>query len=188
MKQFKKAISRKVAYFLYHYFAQYLPNSYNGKIGRISNAIRVKLCHKMFKKCGKISTINRRVDFGNGFNIEMGDGSGIGEYTQIPPNTIIGKNVMFGRYCFVLSRNHRFDRTDVPIVQQGFLPFKQTVIEDDCWIGMHTLFTPGRHVKKGTIIGMGSVLTKDFPEYSILGGAPAKLIKSRLQNEEPAEK
>jgi acetyltransferase-like isoleucine patch superfamily enzyme len=39
--------------------------------------------------------------------------------------------------------------------------------------------TPGRHISKGTIIGMGSILTKDFPPYSVVGGNPAKLIKSR---------
>ena len=44
--------------------------------------------------------------------------------------------------------------------------------------------TPGRYVSRGTIVGMGSVLTKDFPPYSIVGGAPAKLIKSRLANNE----
>ena len=86
---------------------------------------------------------------------------------------------MLSRQCFILSRNHRFDRTDIPIKEQGFLDWKQTIIEDDCWIGLRTILTPGRHVKKGTIVGMGSTLTKDFPEYSIVGGAPAKLIKTR---------
>ncbi len=135
----------------------------------------------MFKKCGNISTINRRVNFGTGYGIEMGDGSGIGEHTTLPPDTIIGKNVIIGRHSFILSRNHNFDRIDIPIVEQGNGPYKQTIIEDDCWIGLHTLMTPGRHIKKGTIIGMGSVVTKDFPEYSVIGGAPAKLIKRRNQ-------
>ena len=40
--------------------------------------------------------------------------------------------------------------------------------------------TPGRRVRKGSIIAAGSVLTKDFPEYSIVGGNPARLIKSRI--------
>ena len=38
---------------------------------------------------------------------------------------------------------------------------------------MNTLITPGRHISKGTIVGMGSVVTKDYPPYSIIGGAPA---------------
>ena len=46
---------------------------------------------------------------------------------------------------------------------------------------MNSLLTPGRHIRKGTIVAMGSVLTRDYPEYSIVGGNPAKLIKSRIE-------
>lgn len=114
----------------------------------------------------------------------MGDESGIGARTTIPSNTIIGNHVILSRDCLILPRNHRFDRTDVPLNDQGVLSDKQTIIEDDCWIGLRTLLTPGRHVKKGTIVGMGSVLTKDFPPYSIVGGIPAKFIRSRLSDNE----
>ena len=175
-------IKKLICLMLYYGIAYYLPNSYKPWWlgGKISNTFRVFLCKRIFKKAGKISTINRCVNFGSGKNIEMGDKSGIGEHTEIPSNTIIGKNVMISRYVFILSRNHEFSSIDVPINEQGFLPMKQAIIEDDCWIGLRTIFTPGRHVKKGTIVGMGSVLTKDFPEYSVVGGAPAKLIRSRL--------
>lgn len=169
---------------MYYGFAQYLPNSYSKILGNISNNIRVFLCKQIFKKCGNIRTINRKVNFGSGRDFEMGDDSGIGEQTQLPPDTIIGKNVMVSRFVFVLHRNHEFARTDIPIINQGFKPFKKTIIEDDCWIGLGCYLTPGRHIKKGTIIAMGSVLTKDFPEYSIVGGNPAKLIKSRIVNNE----
>jgi maltose O-acetyltransferase len=152
--------------------------------GKISNYIRVFLCKRIFKKCGKIRTINRKVVFGSGRNIEMGDNSGIGANTEIPSDTIIGKNVMLSRRCFVLHRNHEFSRIDIPIIKQGFKETKKLIIEDDCWIGLNSILTPGRHVSKGTIVGMGSVLTKDFPEYSIVGGNPAKLIKSRLTQAE----
>lgn len=182
MKIHNHAVSSLIAYYIYYGFAQYLPNSYNGKIGAISNKIRVRLCKLMFKKAGNIATINRRVDFGYGTGIEMGDGSGIGEHTSIPSNTIIGNNVIIGRYSFILYRNHSYDRIDVPVQLQGNQPVRPTVIEDNVWIGMHCLFTPGHHIKEGTVIGMGSVITKDFPAYSVIGGAPAKLIKSRKQN------
>jgi maltose O-acetyltransferase len=152
--------------------------------GKISNYIRVFLCKRIFKKCGKIRTINRKVVFGSGRNIEMGDNSGIGANTEIPSDTIIGKNVMLSRRCFVLHRNHEFSRIDIPIIKQGFKETKKLIIEDDCWIGLNSILTPGRHVSKGSIVGMGSVLTKDFPEYSIVGGNPAKLIKSRLTQAE----
>lgn len=168
---------------IYYGFAQFLPNSYGifKPIAEVSNWIRIFCVKRIFKKCGHIRTINRRVNFATGRNVEMGDESGIGANTTIPGNTIIGNNVIISRNCFILGRNHRFDRTDIPLNDQGFWPPKQTIIEDDCWIGMNTLMTPGRHISKGTIVGMGSCLTKDFPPYSIVGGAPAKFIKSRIE-------
>lgn len=164
----------------YYGVGYWLPNSY-GIGGGVCNRLRVLLCHGIFKQCGKITTINRKVHFGSGRNIEIGDESGIGANTRIPSNTVIGNNVIISRNIFILHRNHEFGRTDIPINHQGFKPAKQTIIEDDCWIGMNSLLTPGRHIRKGTIVAMGSVLTRDFPEYSIVGGNPAKLIKSRIE-------
>lgn len=176
-------IKKLVYLFLYYGFATYLPDSYSFFFGKTSNKIRVYLCKRIFNKCGKIQTINRKVSFGTGRCIEIGDGSGIGANTHIPSNTKIGKNTILSRNCFVLHRNHQFNRIDVPIVEQGFKEYKQTIIGDDCWVGMNSLLTPGRKIRNGTIVAMGSVLTKDFPEYSIVGGNPARLIKSRINEE-----
>ena len=59
------------------------------------------------------------------------------------------------------------------------LQSRVTVIEDDVWIGRNVIMTPGRLIKKGSIIAAGCVLSKDFPEYSIVGGNPSKLIRIR---------
>ncbi len=65
--------------------------------------------------------------------------------------------------------------------EQGFSPAKPTVIGSDVWIGRDVLMTPGRRISDGTIIAGGCVLTKDFPEYSIVGGNPSRLIRSRKE-------
>ena len=103
----------------------------------------------------------------------------LGANAEIPNDTIVGCYSMISRQTYILHGNHRFDNTEVPIKLQGSYPDRQTIIEDDVWIGMRSFLTPGRHVKKGTIVAAGSVLSKDFPEYSIVGGAPAKLIRMR---------
>lgn len=184
MKIYGKTIRLSQLFFLavYYGFAQYLPDSYCvvRPLGRGSNWVRIFCVKRIFKKCGHIRTINRKVHFASGRNIEMGDESGIGANTSIPENTVIGSHVILSRNCFILDKNHIFERTDVPLNDQGCYPPKKTIIEDDCWIGMNTLITPGRHISKGTIVGMGSVVTKDYPPYSIIGGAPAKLIRNRL--------
>lgn len=176
----KKLSINKIFYLvLYYCFAQYLPDSYLPILGKYFNRVRIFCVKHIFRECGKIRTINRRVRFSTGRNVIMGDDSGIGANVVLPDNTVIGKNVMISRNVFILSRNHRFDRLDVPINDQGFYEYKQTIIEDDVWVGLRVIMTPGRIIRKGSIVGMGSVLTKDFPEYSIVGGNPAKLIKSR---------
>ena len=183
MKIYGKSIRLSQLFFLtiYYGFAQYLPNSYCAfrPLGMASNWIRVYCVKRIFKKCGHIRTINRKVHFASGRNIEIGDESGIGANTSIPGNTIIGNHVILSRNCFILDKNHIFERMDILLNDKLCYSPKQSVIEDDCWIGMNTLMTPGRHISKGTIIGMGSILTKDFPPYSVVGGNPAKLIKSR---------
>lgn len=175
-----KKIERYFFLAFYYGFAYWLPNSYLPIVGKFFNWIRVRCVHHIFEYCGKIRTINRKVDFHRGTYIRMGDDSGIGANTNIPEDTIIGKNVIVSRNVFILDRNHRYDRLDMPINNQGFYAKKQVIIEDDVWIGLRCILTPGRTVKKGSIVAMGSVLTKDFPEYSVVGGNPAKLIKSRL--------
>ncbi|WP_462356028.1 acyltransferase [Phocaeicola coprophilus] len=166
--------------FLYYSFATWLPSSYNPVLGRISNYIRIICCRRIFKFCGKVSTIDRMAYFGTGENIIIGDYSGIGANCVIPNNTVIGKYVLMAPEVHIIANNHNFSDIHRPMCFQGSpdTPFT-TIIEDDCWIGVRVIMTPGRHIKKGSIIAAGAVLTKDFEEYSIVGGNPAKLIKKR---------
>ncbi|MDC2791485.1 acyltransferase, partial [Bacteroides ovatus] len=135
---------RRVFLFIYYAFAQFLPGSYMPIIGWISNYIRIYCVKRIFKKCGKISTIDRRVYFGNGANIEIGDHSTLGAQVNIPNDTIIGNYVMISRQTHILHGNHEFSRIDIPIKLQGNQGDRQTIIEDDVWIGMRSFLTPGR--------------------------------------------
>lgn len=182
MNQFQSFLYRLTRLFalsVYYGFAWYLPDSYNFLFGRISNSLRISLVKHIFKKTGKISTINRKAYFGTGKEVEIGDYSSIGANCFLPNNIKIGKYVMMGPELFVPNGNHQFADTAVPMSLQGFDFGEPTVIEDDCWIGRRCIITAGRHVAKGSIVAAGAVLTKDFEEYSIVGGNPAKLIRKR---------
>lgn len=185
-----KQIITLIGLMLYYGFAQWLPekNCKIKPIGIFSKWIRASLCKIIFKKVGKNINVQRRVYFGLGTNIEIGDDSGIGANSHIPPNTIIGKNVMMGPNCYILWANHKINRTDIPMIKQGMDREKQCVIEDDVWIGRNVTMTPGRHISKGTVIGACCVLTKDFPEYSIVGGNPSMLIRNRLTTDNSTNK
>ena len=99
---------------------------------------------------------------------------------MVPNGAIIGKNVMMGPNCFIVSVNHRYDDVNIPMNQQGVTSSMPVIIEDDVWIGRDVTIMRGRHIKKGSVIAACTVLTKDFPEYSVVGGNPSKVIKNRL--------
>lgn len=170
---------RLLALALYYGFAQFLPNSSFPVLGPICKWFRSFLGKNIFLSCGKNVNIERRAFFGSGRGIVIGDNSGIGAHCVIPSDTIIGNDVMMGPNCYILPYNHNFERIDIPMCQQGASERKTTIIENDVWIGRCVTMTPGRHIADGSIIGACCVLTKDFPEYSVIGGNPSKLIKSR---------
>ncbi|GHV43987.1 acetyltransferase [Spirochaetia bacterium] len=171
---------KHIVYLLIYYgFLRYLPYNFIPVIGKLCRKLRYACCKRIFKSCGKNVNIERMAYFVDGSGIVVGDNSDLGINCHIPENTVIGSNVLMTPNVFILNRNHRFDRTDIPMNHQGLTEKKVTTIGDDVWIGRDVLMTPGRTIKTGTIIAAGCVLCKDFPEYSIVGGNPAKLIQSR---------
>ena len=174
---------RIICLILYKCIAIHLPCSYSRYGGKLFKAFRYLLCYHIFDYCGKNVNVEHGANFGNGFGIRIGDNSGLGVNCMVPNDLIVGNNVMMGPNCRILALNHEFSRTDIPMNQQGLQESKLTTIHDDIWIGRDVMMTPGRIIRKGTIIAMGTVLTKDFPEYSIVGGNPSRLIKSRKTTE-----
>jgi maltose O-acetyltransferase len=170
-----------ICYILYYGIAQHLPVSPSRPFGPLAKKIRYILCKGIFKKCGKNVNVEHKASFGYGRNIEIGDNSGIGVNCFIPDGSIIGKDVMMGPNCYVHVQKHRFDRTDIPMRLQGYYQSSHPVllIEDDVWIGRDVTILTGRTISKGSIIGANCVLTKDFPQYSIVAGNPGRLIRLR---------
>lgn len=174
---------RKYLYLaIYTIFAKHLPNSSFPFFGKISKKIRYICCKNFFKYCGVNVNIERGASFGKGFELEIGDYSGLGRFCHVPSNIKIGKDVMMAPNVFVFHLNHAFDCTNIPMREQGVTSKEPVVIEDDVWIGRGVYIMPGKRVAKGSIVAAGTVLTKNFPEYSIIAGNPGKLIRSRLND------
>lgn len=118
--------------------------------------------------------------FGSGKDLEIGDNSGLGINCHVLNNTKIGKNVMMGPNCYMLESLHNYDRTDISMAEQGFSSKRcQVIIGDDVWIGRDVMIIGSKEIKTGSIVGARCLLTKSFPEYSVIGGNPSKLLKSR---------
>lgn len=116
-----------------------------------------------------------------GEGLKMGNHSSIGAYSYIGCSGYIeiGNNVIVGPRINLQAENHKFDRGDIPIKQQG-IERSFIKIEDNCWIGSNTSILSGVTVGTGSVIAAGSVVTKDVPPNSIVAGVPAKFIKPRV--------
>jgi acetyltransferase-like isoleucine patch superfamily enzyme len=90
----------------------------------------------------------------------------------------IGKNVLIGQNSTILSSQHNISNRDISIPLQGIIS-NRVIIEDDSWIGCNVIILPGIKISKGSIIGAGSIVTKDTASYSINAGNPAKFIRYR---------
>ena len=89
---------------------------------------------------------------------------------------------MMGPDCVMLTRNHSFSRTDIPMNKQGFQQEKPIIIGNDVWIGQRVIILPGVTVGNGAIIGAGSIVTHDVKEYDIVAGNPAHVIRNRKES------
>lgn len=110
----------------------------------------------------------------------IGNNCTVNSFSHISGNgdVEIGNNVLIATQCVIISANHNFDRLDVPISEQGE-EREKIVIEDDCWLGAGVKILAGVTIHKGSVIGAGSVMTHDVPQYSVIVGVPGKVIKSR---------
>jgi len=89
----------------------------------------------------------------------------------------IGKHCMLANGCFVSDSSHRYDDPGRPITWQGFQSKGPTRIGDDCWLGAHVVVTSGVSIGERCVVGANSVVTKDVEPYSIVAGAPARLLR-----------
>lgn len=92
----------------------------------------------------------------------------------------IGSYSLVAAYCYIGGGNHKTDRLDIPMALQGRENRGGVTIEDDVWIGAHTMVADGVTIGRGSIIGTGSYVNKDIPEYSIAFGSPASVYKKRV--------
>lgn len=166
-----------VSRFLYYAVASHLPG-HHFPGGRIFNAMRSSLMRGIVDRMGINVKVGPNIYIGNGDGVEVGSNCHLNKGCFLR-NVKIGSNVMIAPEVYFLSKLHRTDSTNIPMIEQGNVDFPQTVVEDDVWIGLRAIIMPGVRIGTGAIVGAGAVVTKDIPPYSITTGVPAKVIGSR---------
>lgn len=116
-----------------------------------------------------------------GENIKIGNNVGIGEFAYLggAGGLEIGNDCIIGQYLSCHPENHNYEQHAIPIRLQG-VNRKGIKIGENCWIGSKVTILDGVEIGDGCIIAAGSIVTKSFPKNSIIGGVPAKILKTRM--------
>lgn len=115
--------------------------------------------------------------------IEIGEHTSIGQnfHAAAASELIIGKDVTISGNVFAAACAHDYLEKDIHILRQN-LTAEKTVIGDGSFIGFGACILPGARLGKQNIIGANSVVCKgEYPDYCVLAGIPAKIIKKMNQ-------
>ena len=114
-----------------------------------------------------------------GAELRIGDHTGISNATIVAHNSVIvGKHVKIGGSVKIYDTDfHSLDAAERANSKTDQGRTRQIVLKDHCFIGGHSIILKGVTIGKASIIGAGSVVTRDVPDYEIWGGNPAKFIK-----------
>lgn len=140
-----------------------------------------------------------------GTRIVVGDGARIDSFVKIKPaggmgdvvigsnshvnsgcviytgnGVTIGSDVLIAANCTFAPVNHEYRSRDRKIIEQRFRPSKGgIVVEDDVWIGANVVLLDGAILRRGCVIGAGSLVRGEVPEYAVAVGSPAEVVGHR---------
>ncbi len=115
-----------------------------------------------------------------GYGFSMGNNSSLADncFVGATGGVTIGNDVIGGQNIRFHSSNHIFNDSELLIRKQG-VSSKGIRIGNNCWIGAGAVFCDGITIGDGCVIGANAVVTKDFPDNSVIAGVPARIIDRR---------
>ena len=126
---------------------------------------------------GDDSTIEDFATVNNGVGkVVIGDRTRIGLSCVVIGPVTIGNDVMLAQNIVLSGLNHPYEDVSQPISTQK-VTTKEIRVKDEVWIGANAVITAGVTIGKHSVVAAGSVVTKDVPDYSIVVGNPARIIK-----------
>lgn len=110
-------------------------------------------------------------------DVTIGDHTRIGIHCTVIGPVCIGSHVNLAQGITVTALNHNYQDVTQRIDEQG-VSTHPVVISDDVWIGANAVILPGVTIGRHAVVAAGAVVTKDVPDYCVVGGVPARVVKT----------
>jgi acetyltransferase-like isoleucine patch superfamily enzyme len=112
--------------------------------------------------------------------VRLGQDCSVNSFVSLRGRVVGGDGVRVGAFSALIGFNHGFERLDQPVFRQ---PHTSLGVElgDDVWVGAHVTVLDGVRVGHHTILAAGAVVTRDVPDAVIVGGNPARALRSRSE-------
>lgn len=140
--------------------------------GLVQVGAHVHICeHAWFNACD---------DRGDGApTLRIGDGTYIGRFAHINAwrNVRIGRDVLIADRVFISDCGHNFADTGQPVIAQGDSFGGDVTLMDGCWIGIGAVILPGVTIGRNAVVAANSVVNRNVDDFTVVGGAPATLIR-----------
>ena len=167
---------------LYYGLAKHLPKSTAPIIGGIAKHLRRACAKHLFAECGALINVEKGAYFGNGKHMHIiGEKVGLGKNFCCHNRILtMHSHVLMGEDVLFQGGGHDYSNPDIRLDEGPSLPPTPLEICEDVWIGARAMILPGcKRIGAHSIIGAGAVVTKDVPDYAIVGGNPARVLKMR---------
>jgi acetyltransferase-like isoleucine patch superfamily enzyme len=148
-----------------------------GKGSRICRYVRMDVLPFNPFEIGEYSTIEDFSVVNNGVGpVSIGSNTRIGLGNVLIGPVKVGNQVILAQNVVLSGLNHGYEDINTPIRLQK-VTTAQITIEDEVWIGANAVLTAGITIGKHSVVAGGSVVTKNVPPYSVVGGNPARVLK-----------
>ncbi|GAB3542010.1 acyltransferase [Spirosoma fluminis] len=126
---------------------------------------------------GASSTVEDFCVVNNGVGgVHIGDRSLVGIGSVLIGPVTIGSDVIIAQHVVLSGLNHSYEDIQRPICEQPVTTHR-IVVEDECWLGANVTVTAGVTIGRHSVVAGGSVVTRNVPAYTVVGGNPARILK-----------
>ena len=145
------------------------------------NSKMTKLCKSKFSYFGEGADFRphayamhcKNISIGKNVIVRPGSVIEADEFAKV----VFEDDVMLGPNVYFYVNDHKFERRDIPLIEQGYLPSEDIIVKNGAWIGANSTILCGVTIGVNAVVGAGSVVTKNVPDFTIVAGIPAKKIK-----------